>query len=69
MPERDNVCQCVSRLIVGAVNLVELTSVEVPGELLDIEMVGGHVRVLGVPMPGSLLNYQVTMQEQRFVEQ
>ena len=38
---------------------MELASVEVPGELLDEEAVGGHVSVLGVPMPGGLLNHQV----------
>ena len=59
MPERANVCQCVCRLVVGAVDVVELASVEVPGELLDEEAVGGHVSVLGVPMPGGLLNHQV----------
>ena len=57
--KRANVCQCVCRLVVGAVEVVELASVEVSSKLLDEEAVGGHVGVLGIPMSGDLLDHQV----------
>ena len=59
MPEGADVRQCVSRLVVGAVNVVEFASVEAYRKLLDVEEVGGHVGVLGVPMSSGLLDHQV----------
>ena len=47
------------RSVAGAVNVVEFTSVEASHELLDEEAVCGHVWVLGIPMPGGLLDHQV----------
>ena len=59
LSERADVCQCVCRFVVGAGDVVEFASVEVPGELLDEEALGGHVGILGVPMSGGLLDHQV----------
>ena len=54
-----DVRQGIGRLVVGAVDVVEFTFVEASRELLNEEAVGGHVWVLGVPMPGDLLDHQI----------
>ena len=56
---RANVCQGVSRLVVGAVDVVEFASLEASRKLLDEKSVGGHVWVFGVPVPSCLLDHQV----------
>jgi hypothetical protein len=42
---------------------MELTPFKVSTELLDVEAVGGHVGVLGVPVSRDLMHHEVSISE------
>ena len=46
-------------MVTGAVDMVKFTSFKTSRELLDVEAVGGHVWVLGIPVSSCLLDHQI----------
>jgi hypothetical protein len=48
-------------IIICLGNVMELAALKESAELLDVEAVGGHVGVLGVPVSQDLMHHEVTV--------
>jgi hypothetical protein len=51
--------QPIRLVVVRSGDVMELTALEEPTELLDIETIGGHVGILSVPFPRDLVHHKV----------